>query len=51
MKHIRSDLRSGVRQLRLHPGVSVIAVLALTLGVGLTTTVFSLVYGMLLRNR
>ena len=31
------------------PGVTLIAVLALTLGIGLTTTIFSVVYGILLR--
>ena len=50
MRNITNDLRFGARQVRRNPGVAVIAVLALTLGIGLTTTVFSFVYGVLLRG-
>src|SRR5688572_4598113 len=48
--NIRSDIRHAVRQVRRNPGVALIAVLALTLGIGLTTTVFSFVYGVILRG-
>jgi putative ABC transport system permease protein len=44
------DLRHGARSLLKSPGLTAIAVLALTLGVGLTTTMFSIVYGALMRG-
>src|SRR5688572_13648177 len=50
MNNFRNDIRIGLRQVRRNPGVTIIAVVALALGIGLTTTVFSMVYGMLLRG-
>ena len=47
---IARDIRFGSRSLRKHLGLSVVAVFALTLGIGLTTTMFSIVYGALLRG-
>jgi len=47
---IARDIRFGGRSLRKHLGLSVVAVFALTLGIGLTTTMFSIVYGALLRG-
>jgi putative ABC transport system permease protein len=43
------DLRHALRTLRRSPGYVVVAVLCLGLGVGATTTIFSVVNGMLLR--
>src|SRR5688500_16872427 len=43
-------LRHSARLLRRRPGLTVIAGLALTLGIGLTATVFSFVYGVILRG-
>src|SRR5215210_3574849 len=37
--YIRNDLRYAVRQVRRNPALAVTAILALTLGIGLTTTV------------
>ncbi|HKV39751.1 MAG TPA: ABC transporter permease, partial [Blastocatellia bacterium] len=43
------DLRFGLRLLRRSPGVSILAVVCLTLGIGATTSVFSWIEGILLR--
>src|SRR6266481_8616467 len=41
------DLLFSLRELRKHPGIAVTAVLSLTLGIGATTAVFSVIYGLL----
>ncbi|HEY7546193.1 MAG TPA: ABC transporter permease, partial [Blastocatellia bacterium] len=43
------DLRFGARMIRKNPGVSILAVLALALGIGAATTIFSSADAMMLR--
>ena len=45
-----TDLRFGVRMLIKRPGIAAIAIVALALGIGLTTTMFSIVYGLVIRG-
>jgi putative ABC transport system permease protein len=50
MATLLNDFRFGIRMLVKRPGLSIIAVIALALGIGLTTTMFSIVYGAVLRG-
>ncbi|HEV2851255.1 MAG TPA: ABC transporter permease [Thermoanaerobaculia bacterium] len=50
MASIGQDVRFGVRMLFRNPGVTLAAVLALGLGIGLATAMFSIVYGALIRG-
>jgi predicted permease len=44
------DLRYGARKLVHNPGFAAVSVVTLALGIGLTTTMFSIVYGALMRG-
>ena len=45
-----SDMRDAVRQLRKTPGVTATAILTLTLGIGATTAIFTLVHQVMLKS-
>jgi putative ABC transport system permease protein len=50
MHYLWSDLRFGVRMLLKYPTLSLVAILTLGLGIGLGTTVFSVVNGGLFKG-
>lgn len=50
MQGLLRDIRYGIRSLLKSPGLTLVATLALTLGIGLTTTMFSIVYGALMKG-
>jgi putative ABC transport system permease protein len=50
MREWVQDLRYGARMVIKRPGTSAIAIIALALGIGLTTTMFSIVQGVILRG-
>jgi hypothetical protein len=45
-----NDIRHAARLLHKTPAVSIVAILALSVGIGLTTAMFSIVYGAMLRG-
>jgi putative ABC transport system permease protein len=44
-----TDLRYGIRQLRRQPGFAAVAILTMSVGIGATTMLFSVAYGVLLK--
>src|SRR5512145_3234749 len=46
---MRSDLREAMRSLRAAPGFTAVVILTLALAIGVNATLFSVLYGVLLR--
>jgi putative ABC transport system permease protein len=46
---MRHDLRQAIRLLRLNPGFAALAIVTLALGIGACVTMFSIIYGVLMR--
>ena len=49
LEDLGKDLRYGVRMLAKHPGFTTVAVLSLALGIGATSTIFSVLHAVVLR--
>ena len=47
---VLNDIRYGFRMLVKRPGLSAIAIIALALGIGLTTTMFGIIYGAVIKG-
>jgi len=49
MEAIIQDIRYGIQMMRRHPGVTMVAILALAIGIGANTAIFSVVQSVLIR--
>lgn len=50
LEHLLRDLRFGLRAIRRHPGFSLVAILTLAVAIGVNSSIFALVNGVLLRQ-
>src|SRR5262245_4826136 len=50
MRHIGADLRYAWRTLRLNPGFTAAAIIAIAVGIGINSGIFSVFNGLLLRD-
>ena len=50
MNALLRDIRYGFRSLRQSPALAIVATIALTVGIALTTTMFSILYGALMKG-
>ena len=50
MRALFRDIRYGIRSLTQTPGLAVVAIIALTVGIALTTTMFSIIYGAMMKG-
>ena len=50
METILMDIKFGIRMFVKNPGIAILSVVAFALGIGLTTTAFSIVYGAIWRG-
>jgi predicted permease len=48
LEYVMQDVRFGLRSLRKSPGFTVVAILTLTLGIGVNTALFTIVHGVVL---
>lgn len=49
LEHLRADLRDALRGFRRTPTTTIVLILTIAIGIGVTTAIFGVVYGVLLK--